>query len=115
MPTERLSTSGSIVIDRAFDCLTERAFQMVCRMQQRMCALQGYSLLLHFETHRLSLRYATCGWETPGWSVAGRVDARARLTHRSWEPRDRRSTPVVVGETARRKPSHIKHVREVTV
>lgn len=115
MVTERLSTSGSMVVDRAFDCLKERAFQMVCRMQQGICALQGHSLLLHFETHRLSLRCATCGWDTPGWSVAGRVDGRASLTRRSWDPRDRRSTPVGVGETARRKLSHIKHVREVTV
>ena len=92
MVTERLSASGSIVIDRAFDSLKERAFQMVCRMQQRICALPGHSLLLHFETNRLSLRCAACGWDTPGWSVAGHVDARAPRT-----------------------PSHITHVREVTV
>ena len=49
---------------------------MLGRMQQRICALQGHNLLLHFETNRLSLRCATCGWDTPGWSVAGRVDTR---------------------------------------
>ena len=43
------------------------------------------------------------------------LEACAMVTRRSWEPRDRGSTPVVLGETARRKPSHIKHVREVTV
>ena len=81
MPTERLSISGSIVIDRALDCLKECAFQMVCRMQQRICALQGHNLLLHFETHRLSLRCATRGWNTPGWIVAADCgNARASLT-----------------------------------
>ena len=115
MLTERVSTSASIVIDRALECLKERAFLILGRTQQRLCALQGRNLLLHLETHRLSLCCATCGWDTPGWSVAGRADARAAPTCRSWEPRDRRSTPVVVGETARRTPSHIKHVREVTV
>lgn len=114
MLTERLSTSGSIVIDRVLDCLKERAFLMLGRTQQRICASQGHNLLLRFETNRLSLRCATCGWDTPGWSVAGHADARASLTRRSWELRDRRSTPVVVGETARRKPSHIKYVTEVT-
>lgn len=115
MLTESLSTSGSMVIDRALACLKERAFQMVCRMQQRNCAVQGHNLLLHFETNRLSLSCASCGWDTPGWIVAaGRANARASLTRRSWELRDRRSTPVVVGETARRKPPHIKQIREVT-
>ena len=115
MLTERLSISGSIVIDRALDCLKERAFQMLYRMQQYVCALQGHNLLLHLETNRLSLRCATCGWDTPGWNVAGRANKRASLTRRSWELRDRRSTPVSVGATAPRKPSHIKRIREVTV
>ena len=115
MLIERLSTSGSIVIDRAFDCMKERAFHMACRMQQRICALQGHNLLLHFETHRLSLRCATCGWNTPGWIVATDCgNARASLARRSWELRDRRSSPVSVGATAPRTPSHIKRIREVT-
>jgi hypothetical protein len=115
MLTERLSISGSIVIDRALDCLTERAFQMLYRMQQYVCALQGHNLLLHLETHRLSLRCATCGWNTPGWIVAAECgNARASLTRGSWELRDRRSSPVSVGATAPRKPSHIKRITEVT-
>jgi len=115
MITECLSTSDSVVLDRVLDCLKERAFQMVCRMQQRICAVQGHNLLLHFETHRLSLQCATCGWDTPGWIVAaGRADARASLTRRSWELRDRQSTPVSVGATAPPTPSHIKRIREVT-
>jgi hypothetical protein len=84
MMTVRLSASRSVDVERALGCLKERAFQMVHRLQQRICALQGHNLLLQFETNRLSLRCANCGWHTPGWSIAGGADARASLIRRSW-------------------------------
>jgi hypothetical protein len=70
--------------------------QMLDRLQQGICALRGHDLRLRFETNRLSLRCANCGWDTPGWSVASRAASRG----------DR---------SARRPHSQITHVREVTV
>jgi hypothetical protein len=66
--------------------------QMLDRLQQGICALRGHDLRLRFETNRLSLRCANCGWDTPGWSVASRAaravgtdvrDARIHKSHMS--------------------------------
>ena len=40
------------------------------RMRQMLCGLHGHDTLLHFEQHRLSLRCASCGHETTGWTIA---------------------------------------------
>lgn len=42
------------------------------RVRRMICALHAHDLLLHFESDRLSLRCATCGWESPGWTIDGR-------------------------------------------
>jgi hypothetical protein len=83
MMTVRLS-APSIHVAHTLEGLRERAFQVFHRLQQGICALQGHNPLLHFETNRLSLRCANCGWHTPGWNIDGRSDARASLARRSW-------------------------------
>lgn len=95
MLAERLSLfeSGPIAIGHVLDCLKKRASRMLCRVRQGICALQGHNLLLHFETDRLSLRCATCGWDTPGWIVAAGLPATRE----------------------HREPSQIKRLREVAV
>lgn len=40
------------------------------------CAFLGHHhLLLVFEPHRLALRCAECGYESPGWPVEGHASA----------------------------------------
>lgn len=37
--------------------------------RQLFCGLHGHDALLHFEQGRMSLRCASCGYETPGWDL----------------------------------------------
>jgi hypothetical protein len=39
-------------------------------VRRAICGLFGHDTLLHFEQHRLSLRCASCGHETTGWTIA---------------------------------------------
>jgi hypothetical protein len=41
------------------------------RVRRFLCGLHGHDALLHFEQGRLSLICASCGYETPGWDLAG--------------------------------------------
>jgi hypothetical protein len=41
------------------------------RARQAFCAIRGHDLFLHFERRRLSLQCATCGWNSPGWTIDG--------------------------------------------
>jgi len=55
--------------DRSDDMTT--LFRRVKWMVRRaICGLFGHDTLLHFEQHRLSLRCASCGHETTGWTIA---------------------------------------------
>ena len=38
-------------------------------VRRAICGLFGHDTLLQFEQHRLSLRCASCGHETTGWSI----------------------------------------------
>ena len=39
-------------------------------MRERLCALHGHDLMLHFEPgRRVYLRCTDCGHETPGWET----------------------------------------------
>ena len=38
-------------------------------MRQTYCGLHGHDNLLHFEDERISLRCASCAYETPGWEL----------------------------------------------
>ena len=43
-----------------------------------LCGLRGHSMMMHFESTRLSLHCASCGRTTPGWVIgAGRRNGRA--------------------------------------
>jgi hypothetical protein len=48
-------------------------------VRRALCGLFGHDALLQFEQHRLSLRCASCGHETTGWTI-GEDDARARVS-----------------------------------
>lgn len=39
------------------------------RLGQCLCAIRGHELFMHFEPRRLSLRCASCRYETPGWEI----------------------------------------------
>ena len=49
---------GGRIFGRMFDWL-----------RQMYCGLHGHDSLLHFEHERISLRCASCGYETPGWAL----------------------------------------------
>ena len=58
-------------------------FGVIDRLRQMFCGLHGHDNLLQFEQERMFLRCASCGHETPGWSlneapptVTARGDAR---------------------------------------
>lgn len=38
-------------------------------VRRAICGLFGHDTLLQFEQHRLSLRCASCGHETTGWTI----------------------------------------------
>jgi hypothetical protein len=43
-----------------------------------LCGLHGHSMMMQFESTRLSLHCASCGHTTPGWAIeASRRNARA--------------------------------------
>ena len=43
-----------------------------------LCGLRGHSMMMQFESTRLSLHCASCGHTTPGWAIqAPRRNARA--------------------------------------
>lgn len=64
--------------DRSDDMTT--VFQRVKRIGRRaLCGLFGHDTLLQFQQHRLSLRCASCGHETEGWTI-GEDASRARTT-----------------------------------
>lgn len=73
----------------------------VDRLRQVICALHGHDLLLHFEHDRLSLRCATCGWESPGWTIEGRFTAHhSSSSGQRFERQDR--TPRLTNDVLRR-------------
>lgn len=39
------------------------------RVRQMYCGLHGHDSMLQFEQDRMFLRCASCGYETPGWSL----------------------------------------------
>ena len=58
-------------------------------MRRAICGLFGHDTLLQFQQHRLSLRCASCGHETTGWTIGedgSRTPAAAR-SHRRIETR----------------------------
>jgi hypothetical protein len=38
-------------------------------LRSAYCGLRGHDLLIHFETDRLCLKCADCGYETTGWRI----------------------------------------------
>jgi hypothetical protein len=52
--------------DRADDGLGTR---IANRVRQFFCGMHGHDSLLQFEPDRMSLRCASCGYESPGWAL----------------------------------------------
>jgi hypothetical protein len=52
--------------------------RLLARLGQMLCGLHGHDHLLHFDRNRVYLQCASCGYETPGWSV-GQRRPRIRL------------------------------------
>ena len=57
--------------------------RVIDRLRQMYCGMYGHDTLLQFQQDRMFLRCASCGHETPGWSldeappmVTMRADAR---------------------------------------
>ena len=46
------------------------------RLGQLFCGLRGHDSVLHFETHRVSMRCTSCGHDTPGWEISERGPRR---------------------------------------
>jgi hypothetical protein len=52
---------------------------VIDRLRQVYCGMHGHDSLLQFEQDRMFLRCASCGHETPGWSLD---EARPTVTMR---------------------------------
>ena len=50
----------------AIAAMTSRAIDWVGRT---LCGLRGHSMMMQFESTRLSLHCASCGQTTPGWAI----------------------------------------------
>jgi hypothetical protein len=53
--------------------------RIVTRMRQLYCGLLGHDALMQFEKGRVFLQCASCGHETPGWTLP---DAAPRIRFR---------------------------------
>jgi hypothetical protein len=60
------SASGSVAFVRSLWTRATRS------LQSAVCGLHGHDPLLQVEQGRMFLRCASCGHETPGWSMSGR-------------------------------------------
>ncbi len=69
------------------------------RLQYFLCSLHGHDPLLHFDEHRMYLRCASCGHETPGWELDQR---RPRIRFRGDPARQYLSHPHPVDASQRR-------------
>jgi hypothetical protein len=38
-----------------------------------ICAISGHEEYVHFEKNRMYLQCVTCGYESPGWTIEGRL------------------------------------------
>ena len=60
---------------------TERAGGIVARMLESIgelcCGLQGHTMMTQFERNRLFLQCASCGRQSPGWTLAETPPKRA--------------------------------------
>lgn len=51
--------------------LPEFLLRLKRKLGQLTCGVSGHDMLMHYEHKRLSLVCASCGYESPGWSVSG--------------------------------------------
>jgi hypothetical protein len=51
------------------DALATWATDTVRYVHQAACGVRGHMMCLGFEPHRLFLRCAQCGHESPGWEI----------------------------------------------
>jgi len=67
----------------------------VHRMKQTICGLHGHDNLMQFEKDRLFLQCASCGHESPGWTLD---DAPPPVRLRGSEPRIHTVAPHFVSD-----------------
>jgi len=48
---------------------------------QFLCAIRGHELFMYFEPRRLSLRCASCGYDSPGWEIGPKPSDALRPLH----------------------------------
>src|ERR1700730_15612087 len=56
------------------------------RLGQIVCAMHGHDNLIQFEHHRMFLKCASCGHETPGWTLPNRRPVAPAADTRRREP-----------------------------
>jgi hypothetical protein len=64
------------------------------RARRALCGLRGHDLWLLFEPDRLSLRCASCGWNSPGWTIGAPLRGCIRLKPGAITFKRSRSAPV---------------------
>ena len=69
--------------------------RVIDRLRQTYCGMQGHNALLQFQQGRMFLRCASCGHETPGWSLN---EAPPTVTMRADARRLRLVRPQLIGE-----------------
>jgi hypothetical protein len=75
-------------LDRSDDMTTLQHLRSIIR--HAVCGVLGHDTLLQFEQHRLSLRCASCGYQTAGWTIGdipSRGDVGGAHASRSLEAR----------------------------
>jgi hypothetical protein len=69
--------------------------RVIDRLRQMYCGMHGHDSLLQFQQDRMFLRCASCGHETPGWSLN---EAPPTITMRADARRLSLMRPQLVGE-----------------
>jgi hypothetical protein len=88
VPRSRSATSS---IAHVVAVLKKASSAGATRARRALCGLRGHDLWLLFEPDRLSLRCASCGWNSPGWTIGAplrgcRVKPGAATFKRSSRP-----------------------------
>jgi hypothetical protein len=73
MATQKIADRLSVIETTTSDADVRRAHSVrkgvLARLSQLYCGLHGHDNLMHFEKKRVYLQCASCGHETPGWTL----------------------------------------------
>ena len=77
------SVSSSARADDSVGVVLGAVRFIVRALRRVVCATMGHENVLHFESHRLSLRCIVCGYQTEGWLIGDAPPERRAATRAS--------------------------------